>query len=63
MGDRKYRKFGWVKVAVEEIKWGYKTIKASGSEELKYIIELITDGREPGIPIREDDSIEKDNRH
>ena len=50
-------------MGVEEIKWSYKTIKESGSDELKHIIEIITGGNEPGRPIREGGEHEENSSH
>ncbi|MNV75082.1 hypothetical protein D3C71_1683470 [compost metagenome] len=36
--------------------WEYKAIMETASEELKYIIEIITAGRKPGEAIRDEDS-------
>lgn len=51
MGDEPNRIVRWAKMAADEIVWSYKTIKETGSEELNYIIELITGGHRPGRAI------------
>ena len=35
-------------MAADEAVWAYETIRESGSEELNYIIDLITGGHRPG---------------
>ena len=37
----------------EEVCWNYAEILAEGSDELQAIIEIITGGCPPGIPIKE----------
>ena len=54
MGDEPNRIFRWAKMAADEIVWSYKTIKETGSEELNYIIELITGGHRPGEAVSDE---------
>lgn len=51
MGNEPNRIVRWAKMAANEIVWSYETIKETGSEELNYIIELITGGHGPGRAI------------
>ncbi|MEK5439405.1 MULTISPECIES: hypothetical protein [Paenibacillus] len=42
--------------------WQWETIKASGSEELNYIIELITGGHRPGRAIPDERTKDTNSR-
>ncbi|MNW58107.1 hypothetical protein D3C74_359530 [compost metagenome] len=43
-------------------KWAYDEIRKSASEELQYVIELITAGHRPGKAVKEDKNENDRNR-
>ncbi|WP_197069753.1 hypothetical protein [Paenibacillus sp. FSL R5-0345] len=42
-------------MATDEAVWCYETIKASGSEELNYIVDIVTGGHRPGEAIKDEE--------
>lgn len=63
MGNGSNRIVRWAKMGVEWTSWCYDTIRESGSEELNYVIDIITQGYRPGTIIKEGQRDgEKDNR-
>jgi hypothetical protein len=55
MGDEPNPIIRWAKMAADEAVWAYETIRESGSEELNYIIDLVTGGHKPGRSVTDED--------
>lgn len=54
MGNQPNRIVRWAKMAADEAVFAYETIRESGSDELNYIIDIITAGYRPGKAVPND---------